>query len=470
MSDNQRKSTSLFQRLTDFIFGYDFFISYSWSDGRSYAVELFRILEEQGFTCFLDSANYAKSDNWRTAGRRALKKTSRLILVGTPNSIHSEPVLAELRIFSESGRRIFPIDIANGLSKSDREEKAFSYLNPEILQIKETSEAMTEGPSLEAIDEIRKSFDLLRQDQKRIRWFSFLSALFAVISTIAILFGWYANQMKLEAIRKNKEALVNGAQAHWEVGKNYEEKGMPIHAGFSYLQASSAYQIAGEGTLSRNSSIAAQFACESLVASFPSIDPKRGAILSSNELGMLTWGSDGISFHDATEALTLRHWPTERQVVGAIFNDDNLHFLSWDEGGVAKYWDIRQTAPLQIWSHGESIIGAEISSNGVITWSNSGITKAWELTKTEPIQTWNCGSSVKSIQKSSDESRIASIGENGIIKLLDVNYPEPLFSCEHNKIIKVTFSPDNSLLLSHSRDALKLWGHPNWRTVTELGT
>ncbi|MGB8170496.1 MAG: hypothetical protein WCF18_23535, partial [Chthoniobacteraceae bacterium] len=39
----------LFERVADFLFGFDFFISYCWADGRHYATELQRKLEEQGF-------------------------------------------------------------------------------------------------------------------------------------------------------------------------------------------------------------------------------------------------------------------------------------------------------------------------------------------------------------------------------------------------------------------------------------
>ena len=71
---------SFFRRIADFLFGYDFFISYCWADGRQYAVALQNRLNALGFNCFLDSSDYAKGDNWRQQGRRALKKTSRLIL------------------------------------------------------------------------------------------------------------------------------------------------------------------------------------------------------------------------------------------------------------------------------------------------------------------------------------------------------------------------------------------------------
>jgi TIR domain len=71
-------------RLVDVIFGYDFFVSYTWADGSKYAHSLYEKLKAQGFTVFLDEKEYARGDNWTLLGRRALKKTRQLILVATP--------------------------------------------------------------------------------------------------------------------------------------------------------------------------------------------------------------------------------------------------------------------------------------------------------------------------------------------------------------------------------------------------
>ena len=61
-------------RLVDVIFGYDFFVSYTWADGSKYAHSLYEKLKVQGFTVFLDEEEYARGNNWTLLGRRALKK------------------------------------------------------------------------------------------------------------------------------------------------------------------------------------------------------------------------------------------------------------------------------------------------------------------------------------------------------------------------------------------------------------
>jgi hypothetical protein len=53
---------NIFGRLVDLIFGYDFFVSYTWADGSKYAHSLYEKLKAQGFTIFLDEEEYARGD------------------------------------------------------------------------------------------------------------------------------------------------------------------------------------------------------------------------------------------------------------------------------------------------------------------------------------------------------------------------------------------------------------------------
>ena len=75
------------QRMLDWLYGYDYFICYRWSDGRTYAIALAEQLETNGFKCFLDSEDYVKGDNWKKIGERSLKKTSRLVFVGSMEAV-----------------------------------------------------------------------------------------------------------------------------------------------------------------------------------------------------------------------------------------------------------------------------------------------------------------------------------------------------------------------------------------------
>src|SRR6266550_9185230 len=123
-------------RLVDVIFGYDFFISYTWADGSKYADSLYEKLKAQGFTVFLDREEYARGDNWTLLGRRALRKTKQLILVATPKVHASGPVLKELTAFESTGRRIIPIEIGDSLNPQKYPKSPLLPLIPaEVLRI-----------------------------------------------------------------------------------------------------------------------------------------------------------------------------------------------------------------------------------------------------------------------------------------------------------------------------------------------
>lgn len=203
--NNQREkdSRSLFRQAVDWVFGYDFFISYCWADGREYALALERKLEAQGFNCFLDSSDYAKGDDWRQQGRRALKKTSRLILIGSPAALGSEPVQNELRIFTGEGKRIFAIDFDGALDPHGRSDGIFRYLPPDLLRVPEAAGALRLGPTEEIVQDIRNSFDLVRQDRKRVRVFAGAAAIFAAVAVLSVILWFTA---RAEERRANTEA------------------------------------------------------------------------------------------------------------------------------------------------------------------------------------------------------------------------------------------------------------------------
>src|SRR5262245_45795495 len=82
--DGDAGRRSIWRRMADATFGYDFFISYKWTDGRTYALALCRELKRQGFEVFLDSEHYGQGDDWKKIGTWTLRRTGQLILVATP--------------------------------------------------------------------------------------------------------------------------------------------------------------------------------------------------------------------------------------------------------------------------------------------------------------------------------------------------------------------------------------------------
>jgi hypothetical protein len=183
-----------FQRILDYFYGYDYFISYRWSDGRAYAVGLAEQLQDRGFDCFLDSDDYIKGDNWKKIGERSLRKTSRLVLVGSPHAVcpvpprdpNNDPVLRELQIFTQNGKRILPINFDGSLTlPAHADAPLMRYLDKDGLWILEEFPQLTMGPSQKTVNDLCNSFDLERQSGKRSRILKILIAVFAALSMAA---------------------------------------------------------------------------------------------------------------------------------------------------------------------------------------------------------------------------------------------------------------------------------------------
>ena len=186
---------SQFRRGTDWLFGYDYFISYAWDDGRGYAIELHRQLENSGFNCFLDSSDFVKGGSINEQGKRALKKTSRLVVVATPKSLESDYVLLEVKNFTQLSRSVIPIGFKSTFSRKS-DSPLLGYLNADKLRINETDDALVNGPSPHVTEELRASFNLMRQEEKRVRWFAATALLFLSLAILAGWLGYSANQQK----------------------------------------------------------------------------------------------------------------------------------------------------------------------------------------------------------------------------------------------------------------------------------
>lgn len=190
---------SLLQRIVDFVFGYDYFISYAWRDGNKYALQLAQQLSSEGFEVFLDRANYASGDDWKKVGAWTLRRTGMLVLVGSPAALVSVPVAREVELFSESGRRIAPIDFGGSLRAIPPSIGLAAYLPTEIIRIEESADALAQGPSSDTLATLRRSFNITRQDKKRLRVALTISITLFLLALIAFAFGLYAQMQRARA-------------------------------------------------------------------------------------------------------------------------------------------------------------------------------------------------------------------------------------------------------------------------------
>jgi tetratricopeptide (TPR) repeat protein len=115
------------------LFGYDFFVSYAWLDGRAYAEVLVEQLTARyRYRCFLDDREMGGGDAWRASVRRALGRSSVLVLVATPAALERDNVFLEIQAFSKRGHPIVPIDLANSVERLPRDHRLYPLLEERI--------------------------------------------------------------------------------------------------------------------------------------------------------------------------------------------------------------------------------------------------------------------------------------------------------------------------------------------------
>jgi WD40 repeat protein len=213
----------------DFVFGYDFFISYKWADGRRYAAALARALKTSGYQVFLDADEYAAGDDWQRIGAWTLRRTSRLILVATAAALDTPaeetPVEREVRIFAATGRRIIAIAFApsTGDSRSDRaastlekarpQSRVLAHLPPSILDIVEDERLQDVGPSSSTIHEIQRTFDLLKQNDRRVRLLLAALTVLLLATAAAIVAGVRARAAQHQEAEARSRAEASEGRA-----------------------------------------------------------------------------------------------------------------------------------------------------------------------------------------------------------------------------------------------------------------
>src|SRR5438876_9398964 len=97
--------------ITDFLFGYDVFISYAWADGTEYPPGLSRRLQERRFKVFLDQEIYLPGEDLSQATRRRVRMSTLLIVILRPSALRSPWVLREVQESLAAGRTPLVINI-----------------------------------------------------------------------------------------------------------------------------------------------------------------------------------------------------------------------------------------------------------------------------------------------------------------------------------------------------------------------
>ncbi len=233
------KLRSWMRKIGDFLFGFDFFISYAHDDGMHYPRKLADRLTARKFRVFLDSRVYVAGDDLSSATRRRIRMSKYLLLLVRPKAVSSEWVLIELeRCLAENGRPI-AINFNNTLEKTHDDNKLKQLLQDKIY-ISETLEHVDAAPTEEAIAGIVKSFKSSRQETIRMR--AIVAASAAMLS-IAVFAGWqYMDSRKQVFLAQEQKALRLVANAERQMFRNPQESLILAAQGSEASDSPNAFQ------------------------------------------------------------------------------------------------------------------------------------------------------------------------------------------------------------------------------------
>ena len=208
------KQSSLFRRVYDAFFGFDFFCR---TDGRMGMAtsRLCRTLSSLSLSVFLDSKDYQKGANWRIEGRRALSKSSVLIVLASPKVYESDPVFDEVEYFAKikPENRIIVIDIERTFADRDPEDRLIRAIGTERIRLEDDRSSLKDGPSSDVKRELVRDFDLQRQLGKRLRIMAGIALSLVLLLMASIGLGLLAEHQRHMAVQREKESTARRLSA-----------------------------------------------------------------------------------------------------------------------------------------------------------------------------------------------------------------------------------------------------------------
>ncbi len=212
----------LLERVADWLFGYDYFISYAHDDGTDYPKKLYRGLKEEGYSVFLDTSVYVAGDDLGAQTDRRIRMSRSLVVVAGPEALRSPWVKAELDRFVQTDRAPIIINLNGALDVGRGTELGARIVEAEWLWIEDRQDRPEDGPSPETIEALKRSFTARRVESRRRRALLGSGAVLLSVVVTAMLLGiWWQNSLiSDEAQRAN--AFASQAELALEA-RQYEE-------------------------------------------------------------------------------------------------------------------------------------------------------------------------------------------------------------------------------------------------------
>lgn len=192
----------MLERLSKFLFGYDIFISYSYSDGKPYAHALEKGLTARDFSCFLDKNEMSAGGSLTTSLLRAIRRSRVIVLVGTETVLHARYVNLELSTALDTrGKQVIPIDVDGVRERMPERAQGLIWLD------EEPAAKTTRSPSSTVLDGIANHFRFTRRNTLTRRVVEAFGVLMFLVASVAVWQWRVAVQQERIAIQERDLAL-----------------------------------------------------------------------------------------------------------------------------------------------------------------------------------------------------------------------------------------------------------------------
>lgn len=515
---------SRIQRIADALFGYDFFISYAHADGRTYAVGLAKGLKERGFDVFLDTQDYLAGDDWKTVGAWALKRTNRLVLVGTPKALESQPVRRELEIYTRAGKRVIPIDVGGCLAALGRDHPVAGFLQEATIRLPEPEERRLVGPGDKVLQGVAHAFEGERQQAKKIRWITSAAIALLLLAIASVVLAGRARESARIA-RVNE--LVAYTQA--ELAKDNHDPSLTLLLGIAAVDAANRMGVI-QKSRAHTALAAAVGSATRLVRRFEGNGaPATSVSFSSEGNHLITAQHDGgVRIWDVNDgreirmlanpgheirhaafdpsgrfaftvdrilgSTSVRIWEAEsgelvrtiggpdRTIVSAAYDPTGRLLIVADYFRGLEIWDVRTgqaTRSFQALPGG--VFAARYSPDGksIVTAGGDGVARTWDSatglqlrvfsghqdwTPPEPFSPYQ----IRDASFSPDGRHILTVGSDGAVRIWDTQDGREVRRLLKNefKAISAKFSHSGHYIVTIDREGkVRLWESVNGRHV-----
>ena len=218
-----------------------------------------------------------------------------LVLVGTAKAVDRAPVLREVRLFREMGKRVLPIDVDGALTALPQEHPLRGLLSDTVLRVEEPD---AKAPSASTVERVVAARTGEFVAARRLRVMRQAACGFAALAICAAVFGVISFWQRNLAVAAEREATRRAATLDWRLAEQARldtgtETPNPVLAARYLIHAALLSESAGDDRKSSDAVLAAINETRQLVWTGNHGAPIEEAVAAPNGDRLLTYSLNG---------------------------------------------------------------------------------------------------------------------------------------------------------------------------------